>query len=959
VATSTLDALFDSAAQPVPLSANRPRLLHDRAHLWRVESGAVDLFLVRLRQGRPVGARYPLFRVEVGELLFPFAPEGGDETGWGVLASGVPGTAIRGAPWSRLDNRPAVLRALENWVEALTGALHKAAPPRDYVELDGRAGTVPPKHSALLLEGMGWLRVLEGEAVYLGIEQFPLTPEHGLLPVARDLWVDTLSECRVAITSAAKLIRDGQLRAALESLHRLALQGYAHQAEVANTQGAERLRHQRERDRSLFRGALTGLLGILEPRLAAKAAAAEGNPVLDAARLVGAELGVEIEAPIGEDADADQGVQAIARASRLRTRQVVLAGRWWSNDNGPLLAFREQDGAPLALLPRGGGYVARLPAEGGEKKVNEAFSETLKPLAHSFYRPLPSHPLSAGHLFRFARFGLGKDITTVLLMGISGGLLGLIPPIAIGMLVDTIIPGAERFQLYQLTGALIAIAIGMALFEITRAVSTVRVESRMDASLQAAVWDRILNLPVPFFRDYTAGDLATRAMGINAIRQALSGTTVTTLMASIFASFNLALMFYYSWELALVGLALVLVGVLATLGAGYLTLSYQRSVTELDGRISGLVLQLIGAIAKLRGAGAERRAFEQWSGKFSEQRQTVYKARITSAAVSTLNAVLPILSTLCIFAYMAFWADTGNVTTGQFLSFIAAFGTLLGASLQTAATVIQVLNIVPIYERAKPILLAEPEVDVRKGDPGRLSGDIEVSHVHFRYDPDGPDILKDVSIRALPGDFIALVGSSGSGKSTLLRLLLGFEQPATGAVYYDAKNLADLDLRGVRRQIGVVLQNGQLMAGDINTNIVGALPLGTDAAWEAARMAGLEADIKAMPMGMYTLVSEGSGTLSGGQRQRLLIARALVSRPRLIYFDEATSALDNPTQAQISASLDRMQATRIVIAHRLSTIRNADRIYVLDRGQVVETGDYDELMQQGGLFADLAKRQLA
>jgi ABC-type bacteriocin/lantibiotic exporter with double-glycine peptidase domain len=279
--------------------------------------------------------------------------------------------------------------------------------------------------------------------------------------------------------------------------------------------------------------------------------------------------------------------------------------------------------------------------------------------------------------------------------------------------------------------------------------------------------------------------------------------------------------------------------------------------------------------------------------------------------------------------------------------------------LTASTALLGTLAVIPLYEQAKPILTSLPEVDTAKADPGVLAGDIELEHLVFRYQADGPPVLRDVTIRIRAGEFVAFVGPSGSGKSTLLRLLLGFEVPEAGAVYYDGQELAGLDIQSVRRQIGVVLQNGRLMSGDIFTNITGSSPATLDDAWEAARMAGFDEDIKSMPMGMHTVVSEGGGTLSGGQRQRLMIARAIVQRPRILFFDEATSALDNRTQSIVSTSLDRLQATRIVVAHRLSTIVHADRIYVVEAGRVVQSGTYEQLISQDGLFAELAARQLA
>lgn len=246
-----------------------------------------------------------------------------------------------------------------------------------------------------------------------------------------------------------------------------------------------------------------------------------------------------------------------------------------------------------------------------------------------------------------------------------------------------------------------------------------------------------------------------------------------------------------------------------------------------------------------------------------------------------------------------------------------------------------------------------------KADPGKLIGKITVDHVTFCYRHDGLVTLDDVSISAEPGEFIALVGASGSGKSTLLRLLLGFETPQAGSVYYDGQDLSGLDVNAVRRQLGVVLQNGQLNSASIFENIAGSAQMTLDEAWEAARMSGFADDITAMPMQMHTVVSEGGSNLSGGQRQRLLIARALALKPRVLFFDEATSALDNKTQAIVSESLDKLQVTRIAIAHRLSTIRNAHRIYVLQAGRVVQQGTFQELAAVEGLFAQLMARQMA
>jgi ABC-type bacteriocin/lantibiotic exporter with double-glycine peptidase domain len=219
-------------------------------------------------------------------------------------------------------------------------------------------------------------------------------------------------------------------------------------------------------------------------------------------------------------------------------------------------------------------------------------------------------------------------------------------------------------------------------------------------------------------------------------------------------------------------------------------------------------------------------------------------------------------------------------------------------------------------------------------------------------------VLDDITLRIAPGEYVAVVGPSGSGKSSLFRLLLGFERPEAGAVFLDGKAIDTLDTGAVRRQLGVVLQNGKLATGSLYENICGGVQLPLEQAWEAARLAGLDTDIKRMPMGMHTMVAEGVNTLSGGQRQRIMIARAIARRPRILLFDEATSSLDNRSQAIVSAALGNLNVTRIVIAHRLSTVRQADRIIVLVDGKVVQTGSYAELSNMPGMFASFAQRQL-
>jgi NHLM bacteriocin system ABC transporter ATP-binding protein len=488
-------------------------------------------------------------------------------------------------------------------------------------------------------------------------------------------------------------------------------------------------------------------------------------------------------------------------------------------------------------------------------------------------------------------------------------------------------------------------------------------EGKMDGSVQSALMDRLLRLPTSFFRNYTSGDLAVRASGIDAVRSVIAGGGVEAALSLISASYNLLLMFWYSGRLAFVAIGLILIAVLFTATLNWIQLRHRRALLAIEGKIAGLVFQFVSGIAKLRVSGSEDRAFRVWARNFAEQRRISYKVGTVGNFSQVFNAIFSPVTSMIVFWCLVFWLmpqKEAGITPGKFVAFMGAFGIVLSAALSLSSTSLSMMAIIPLYERLKPIITAEPEVDEAKSFPGKLSGAIEVSHVNFRYRADGPLVLKDISLSIKPGEFLALAGPSGCGKSTILRLLLGFEKPETGSISYDGQDVAKLDVNAMRHQMGVVLQQSALMPGDIFRNIVGMHENGTmEQAWEAAAMAGIDVDIKQMPMEMHTVISQGGSTFSGGQRQRLMIARAIFGKPRILFFDEATSALDNRTQQIVTDSLDRMQATRIVVAHRLSTIVNADRIIVVDKGQIAQQGTYQELMQQGGPFAELAKRQIA
>lgn len=879
----------------VAIAGNRPLLAVDPHFFWIVERGQVDLFAVKMENGKAVGQRRHLFWMGEGDFLFG-ALHTGKTHDLGIMAVGKPGTAL-----TRYDRK----------------RLHEA--------MDS------PKPSKSVLSGV-------------------------------ETWIDMMS--RVSGVSKTDVLGREGFDAALNDFHESILLGIAAEDEKRQTKDRLHFDQRILQDiRRLERTLIHLGANLFRKRKTVLKPSGRGSSLLASAVAVMEACGIET-AKLSDSLAREQGelsLDHIAGAGHFFTRRVVLTPGWSRKDNGPLLGRLEDEKGErfVALLPTSPTRYALLDPENGVRiPMTRDLEERIHGIAHTFYRPLPPQPLTIRHILRFVLSGVRRDLSMIAVVGICGALLALLIPIMTGVIIDSVIPEANRGELLQIGLILVVSVFAGFMFQMTRAIATVRVEGRMDAGLQAAVLDRLLNLPPPFFRKYTAGDLATRTMGISQIRQILSGATLTTAMTSIFSSFNLIVMFIYDWHLAVIGLGMILITLFITGSLSISMIRYQREVFHLQGKNAGIVFQLLTGIAKLRMTATEDRAFGVWAENFSRKKIIDFKSGKLNAALDTAVSFIPMVSTMLIFWFFLKSLMSG-MSTGHFLAFNAAFTGFQISLVQTTLVFASLLHIIPLWERSKPILSAVPEVAEVKKAISELSGSLMVDHVSFRYSREGPRVLKDVSFEMVPGEFVAVVGSSGSGKSTLLRILLGFETPESGVVYYDRHDLAHLDVKSVRRQMGVVLQNGQVMPGSILKNITGAADIPLEDAWVAARMVGLDEDIKAMPMGMHTVVPAGGGTLSGGQRQRLIIARAIVRRPRILLFDEATSSLDNLTQAIVIKSLGKLDVTRLVIAHRLSTITNADRIYVLEQGKIVESGTYGQLMKAEGFFHRLAMRQIA
>jgi NHLM bacteriocin system ABC transporter ATP-binding protein len=978
--------MVDSSATQA-LSGKTPLLLIDPTLAWLILEGRAELYAVRVCEDRPLGARRHLCTLTAGDLIIS---PGLSDKALALQVVGMPGTRVARLEGERLlawsdgpaaaKAREALAKAIDRCLVGLCAGLTRDITPKPNLRRELVSGQFIDLDESRVLRpsaGVWWLRrsppLVEvgddsaGAPLYLGIQEVAMPASSPTGVLTAQTWIvnpEAGAKGRAELLDTPALLAIPGWLTAFGHFATLFFQCLDLELRLAdvdshNAISSKVLASSRSRVNSLEQ-----LKGVLREEWRG-AELPRDYPLAAASAWVAKAAGIELPQV---DFRGDERVADIASSWGIQHRPVTLRGKWWRRDGGPLLGFWN-DGEigeeaacpsrPVALLqPKPGCYLAHDPATRRSFRVSAALAKTLSAKAISFYRPFPGKPLGFMDLFRHATLGSRRDFLFFLYSGIVIALLAVLPPVAVKVLFSDVIPAANRTLLGEVAALLTIVAIAVFTLGLARLAAVHRLNGRMDFQLEPALWERLISLPVSFHRGQGPGELADKADGLNAMRLQLSGSLLNAVLSGVFATSNIFMLFVFSPQLAMPALGMLLLGALAGTVFNLRQLKSWRDYYELQGRITAMLVQFFSGIAKIRMSGAEDQVFSLWAVKFAAQQQRMLRAGREQNILLVFNMLFP-LATMMVLFYFAASPPEPMVNTGSFLAFLAAYLALQTALLSISSSAVAFSSIFPLYQRLKPILETLPEQSGIKADPGPLMGKIELAQVHFSYGPAGPDILNGVNLEIKPGEFVALVGPSGSGKSTILRLLLGFENPTSGSVRYDDRDLKDLDIFKLRqRHLGVVLQDDALLPGDIRSNILGLKNLSLEDAWEAARRAGLEDDIKLMPMGMSTPIGEGGTTLSGGQRQRLAIARALAGNPTILLLDEATSALDNQTQSTVSAALDRLRATRVVVAHRLSTVRNADRILVLDAGRIIESGNYRELMESQGRFHALVKRQV-
>ena len=653
--------------------------------------------------------------------------------------------------------------------------------------------------------------------------------------------------------------------------------------------------------------------------------------------------------------DLDERIEYLCRPSGIMRRKVRLDDNWQKKASGAYLG-KLDSGETIAILPsKIRGYHYYEPGTKRKVRITDEVAQHIEAEATYFYRPLPPRKLTTRDLVQycFSIFDL-SDYVVVFLAALFATLIGLLPAWANQIAFGVVVPSGQSSLILPIGALLLGVAFSTILIGIARDLVTQRVSIKVSRSTEAATFARVLSLPSSFFREYPAGNLSMRMSQVSMLTQLLFGVLMGAVLTCALSVIYLIQIGVYAHDLVFPAFVIIFIQAALVASTAFAKARYERETMKANAEVSGITTGLLNGIQKIKLAGAEDRAFAQWALRYSEYAHSAYHRPFFVVTALPLVTVTGLLGTIAIY----FYAGSAHLTVADFMSFNVAFGQMSGAVLALANIAPQAAQIQPMLEMVEPIMEATPEISPDKPSIDALSGEIEVSNVSFRYKEGAPYILKDLSFKVKPGEYVALVGKSGCGKSTIMRLLLGFEKAEFGSIFYGPYDVQKVDLRSLRHSIGSVMQDGKLFMGDIASNITISTPnANIDDAWEAAELAGIADDIRKMPMGMQTIISEGSGGISGGQRQRLMIARAICGNRKILMFDEATSALDNKTQKHVSDSLDALKCTRVVIAHRLSTVRHCDRILVVDDGHIVEEGTYDELLAKEGIFAELVKKQ--
>ncbi len=953
-----LQRQFFEKGQKLEVEGNHHFSLKEKNRVWFLEKGSLNLFAIDYKQGVAEGPRTLIASFTGPSVLF----EMDLDTTYEILAI----TEKKSTLWKtnfqeieqHLHQEP---QPIANWVNSLAD-IYKKHPSEEiqtYIEPPERA-TLEEQHSLALKRAVkpdqknkiSWVKVQEGEVEFLGISSLVLNAQQPLFPLTYHAWLKGKKAATLQAFEHTTEWREG-----LCQFHRTFFDYFIFQKEKADQELAESTFLRQQSEEKNVHHSFLEMASVLNS-IESLEFYGGIDPLFLACQKIGEFQKIKFKMPdqLPETEDVEECISAISKYSKVRYRRVALKGKWWKLDSGPLLAFYTQAYKPVALVRSKSNTYSMIDPETGQKTtLNQTLVKELAPFGYMFYTPFPEKLKTGREMIGFYLRQNSYEFIPLILYSILAALLSLFPPFATEILFDKVIPDTNFPLLWQIAIGLLIAALSASLFIFFRSLIVARIEGKSSNQIQSALWDRLLRLPVSFFRRYSTGNLILRVMSTEQMRALLSGNATRVLFSGTFSLFYILAMSFYAPALTLIAIGVIFLSFLVAAICAVIYARYEKQVFEVQGEINAFVVQIISSVGKLRTVGAEKNAFSKWAEQYAKSRKLILASGNVRNVVKAVNYVLPYTLYLLIFGYVII--NDIHYTIGTFLAFNTAFISFYLAMTDLSNTAFKMVPIFPLWKRTQVIVQEPVEEASNKEAPGSLLGEVSLDEVFFRYAENEPLILNKVSLSISPKEFVGIVGPSGSGKSTLLRLLLGFETPHSGGIYFDGKDLSALSIHQVRKQMGVVLQEEGIVAGSILENLICGGRYPPEQIQEALTVSGFGEDIESFPMGVHTYLSMGGSTLSGGQKQRLLIARALLPHPKILLLDEATSALDNKNQERVIKSITKLDVTRVVIAHRLSTVRNADRIYVIEQGEIVQSGTFEALSAQEGLFAKMLKRQ--
>lgn len=1004
---SSLDNFFIQQGESFVIELGYRLFVHDEHHLIFVESGDLDMFVLtpigtfaeadheffvrlseenRLFLGELIaGPLFFLCNVTTGNLLYPFKPLPG-HLSHRVLLKANSKSVLRKIPIKKVLNVISNDKELKNaYFErcdesiALIYSITRNFPHRTHLHyLDPGLNeisqlncnlSIPRHRHEFSLSLINWCKVLEGSAFLMGKKGVEAVQESPFIPMHPLIWIQNTTPITLEVLPNSDLLTPEEHFKAMFQLYQNILKVVSFHLSKTRETGQELLAKKEFTEEHKLKTLFDYLGNILTIKKTFNIIYV-GNRLFETCQMIGKAIGRKFAKPAElKGTDPFSNTYEICVASKIQSRRIFLKGDWWKQASNPLLVFKKDSKTPerAALSNSKGEYSLYDPEEPllSDEVNNATKAEAILPKGILFYRSFPKDKrVSFWQILEYIGKNRGKDIALLCLVVFLSTVLLLFLPFFNKFLYDLVIPDSDRNLLIQLMIGLSILAISIGLLSFTREMTILRLETLITHDLETAFWTKALTLPISFFRRFSVGSLYLQLSSINTIKDAISGGFSRLAINSLFFFIYLIPMFYLNATLSFLAiLSLIVISIIGAVAFNTL-LKIQEKITNVRSLITGKVLQIISGISKIRIYGVESRIFNDWGLAFGELQNLELKKGFIYIFISTLARTAPtaitmitLLGVLYVYYPSKDSSSVPMISIGNLIAFTTLYFSLMMTILNFWETLTGIVYIFPIWKLNRPLLDELPEIKSDEFQEIQLRGSVEFSNIYFRYAPDLPYIHRNVSIHADPGEMIAIVGKAGCGKSTLFRLLLGFEKPESGGVFVDEKDINSLDLQQLRRQIGIISQNSKVMDGTIRDNITGGSICTQEQVERAIKLSCFDDVLEQLPMRLQTYISHGCDTLSGGQLQRLFIARALVNNPKILLMDEATNALDNTTQERITKNIDALNITRIVIAHRLSTIREADRIYVMENGAVIESGSYEELMKLNKKFAMLVKLQ--